>query len=84
MYFKLFSRSKIFSFKAFGQVTSRHQVVQKEMKKNAFLLFSKSKNFFLKHLVRLNSSFFDASDLLDSDLITWCKKHISDAFNFLS
>jgi hypothetical protein len=56
----------------------------KRNEEKCIFFFSKSKNFFLKHLVRLNSSFFDASDLLDSDLITWCKKHISDAFNFLS
>jgi hypothetical protein len=34
--FLLFPRNKSISFKAFGQVTSTHQVVQEEMKKNAF------------------------------------------------
>jgi hypothetical protein len=53
MYFKLFSRSKKFSFKIFGQVTSRCQVVQEEMKKNAFFYyFQEEKTSLLKHLVR--------------------------------
>jgi hypothetical protein len=37
----VFSRSKNFSFKAFGQVTSRCQVVQEEMKKIAFFIIFK-------------------------------------------
>jgi hypothetical protein len=51
--FLLLSRSKNFFFKAFGQVTSRHQVVQEEMKKNAFFYyFQEVKVSLLKHLVR--------------------------------
>jgi hypothetical protein len=53
MYFKLFSRSKNFSFKIFGQVTSKCQVVQEEMKKNAFFYyFQEEKTSLLKHLDR--------------------------------
>jgi hypothetical protein len=50
MYFKLFSRNTNFSFNAFGQVPSRHQVVQEEMKKkmHSNKLFSRSKNFSFK------------------------------------
>jgi hypothetical protein len=53
MHFLLFPRSKTISFKAFGQVTSRHQVVQEEMKRNHFLnYFQEVKISLLKHLVR--------------------------------
>jgi hypothetical protein len=53
MYLKLFSRIKSFSFEAFGQVTSRHQMVQEEMKKHVFFYyFQEEKTSLLKHLDR--------------------------------
>jgi hypothetical protein len=56
MHFLLFSRSKNFSFKPLGQVTSRHQVVQEEMKKNLFfLLFPRSKSISFKAFGQVRS-----------------------------